>query len=105
MPEKTASSKQDIVSGDSSSNYQAARDINVHNHPALPGAQSLIQKPTNAEIAKYDPKTAKIIRAASEERILYARNSMSSLLGLFLLAILGLSIYELVAWLARLLLR
>jgi hypothetical protein len=56
--------KQDIASGDGSQNVQAARDVNIHNHAPPPATQPLIQRPTNAQIAAFDPKTARIIAEA-----------------------------------------
>jgi len=64
MPEEGPGLKQEIISGDSNQNYQAGRDVrlNVHTHVAFPPAQSLIQRPTNAQIARFDSKTAEILR-------------------------------------------
>jgi len=64
MSDERSGLKQNITAGDGSQNFQAARDVNVHNHAASPTAQSSIHRPTNAQIAALDPKTAKIIHEA-----------------------------------------
>jgi hypothetical protein len=64
MSDERAGLKQDITAGDGSQNFQALRDVNVHNHTVSPAAASLIHKPTNAQVAAFDPKTAAVIRAA-----------------------------------------
>ena len=65
MPDEPQSPAQQITAGDKSQNYQAARDVNVHNHATPSAPQPLLVKPTNAQIAKYDRKTSDIIRAAN----------------------------------------
>jgi len=66
MAEESPGSKQEIVAGDHSQNFQALRDVNVHNHAVPPAAPSLIQKPTNAQVAAFDPKTAAVVRVAGD---------------------------------------
>jgi hypothetical protein len=61
---KKAGSQQSISSGDGSQNYQAFRDVTVHNHAPPPPVQSLIEKPTLEQIRLFDPRTAKIVRMA-----------------------------------------
>lgn len=58
---------QKIAAGDSSHNYQAARDMHVHNHETPAPTQSRLITPTNAQIAKFDPKTREILRVANDE--------------------------------------
>ncbi len=61
-------SRQGITSGDGSQNYQALRDVTVHNHALPPVTQSLIEKPTLEQIRQFDPKTDQIIRIAKLEQ-------------------------------------
>jgi hypothetical protein len=69
MSDERPSLKQEITSGDESRNYQAGGDMHVHNHAApAPPAASSIERPTNAQIAKFDPKIAKLIRVITNSQ-------------------------------------
>jgi hypothetical protein len=67
MSEEPPRAIQEITSGKDSHNIQAGRDVTVHNHPApeLPPA-SLIIRPTNSQIVRFDPKTREIWTAVNE---------------------------------------
>jgi hypothetical protein len=64
MPEEAAKSNQNITAGDGSKNYQSVGDMTIHNHGPAVAAQSLIQRPTDEDIKKFDPHTARIIDTA-----------------------------------------
>lgn len=68
MPEEKPRSEQAITSGDKSHNYQSTGDMHVHDQPAAPAAQSLIEKPTLELIRKYDREAAAIIAWARSPR-------------------------------------
>ena len=83
MPDEPTSSKQDIAAGDASQNYQAARDVHIHNHTHAAPAEkrSSIVQPTLNQIAEFDPQTRKIIdtaRAASG--IYFTRKSIEEII-------------------------
>ena len=101
-------STQSIPSGDDRHSYQAARDVNIHNHNRTPpDAQSLIQKAANADIAQYDPKTARVIGVSEAQLLRYdqveisrARSAGSSrFFSLILLGYVAWTIYKIGAWL------
>jgi hypothetical protein len=96
MAEERPGSKQEIVAGDGSQNFQALRDVNVHNHTPPPTAQSSIQRPTNSQIAAFDHKTAEIIKAASLELRMPTRTATSPLSFLFLLLAFAAAVIALV---------
>jgi hypothetical protein len=87
MPDEAPKSTQNISAGDGSNNFQAAGDINIHNHAATVPAQPLIQRPTNAEIAKFDPKVAEIINVADKAAEHHLLMSSRSPLGRLILYI------------------
>jgi hypothetical protein len=62
--EEQLTPNQSMTAGDGSNNYQAGRDIHVHGVATEPAPSSSIVRPTNEQITKFDPKTAKIISAA-----------------------------------------
>jgi hypothetical protein len=126
MPEEKPTPNQSLTAGDGSNNYQAARDVTVHNHTASPAPQSLVERPTNAQIAEFDPKTGNIIRIARREirfllgyhqrrRMYYQQALGGEALGLLLFAASAVIastaviaaielIYKIGAWLWRLML-
>jgi TIR domain len=67
MPdERQPAPNQNQTAGDSSTNYQAGRDLHVHNHPTPPAPQSVIQRPSDEQVRQFDPKTRDVITAADK---------------------------------------
>jgi hypothetical protein len=66
MTEDKPDPKQEISAGDGSHNYQAARDMHVHNPPEQK-RESPIVRPSSGDIRKYDPKLGLIMNAADME--------------------------------------
>src|SRR4051794_8724769 len=65
MPDEKPPPNQQISAGDRSTNYAAAGNINVTNTVSQAASEPLIHRASNAQIARFDPKTAELLIRAS----------------------------------------
>jgi hypothetical protein len=77
MPDEKPELNQQITARDGNQNYQAGRDVNIHNHPSASSSPtSPIVKATNAQIAEYDPKTSALLHKVRRHRVLHPTEAL-----------------------------
>jgi hypothetical protein len=62
MPDEKPNANQQLSGGEGSTNLQAGGDINIHNVAVSKPSESFIQRVSNAQIARFDPKTQELLK-------------------------------------------
>ena len=92
MPDENTDPKQHISAGNASQNYQAGRDIHVHNPNELKRESSIV-KPSFEQIKTFDPRVREIVDAASLKYLHNIGSGNAVATGLILILLWVVAIY------------